>query len=105
MTTHDDDQWEEERVEVTKPVGAVISVRVPADVAERIYAEAQRRGLRTSALVREAIDSFLEQSRPSMSSVDLSISSQDDVAITLYTGQSQWGRTEGTPSKVELLPS
>ena len=41
--TDRDEQWETEEVEVARPVGTVISVRFPADLAARIFAEAERR--------------------------------------------------------------
>jgi len=105
MTEHDEADWETEDVELTKPVATVISVRFPKDVAERIFAEAERRGVRTSVIVREAIELFLEDGNRSLATVDLSISSPDDVPVALYTGRSRLERTKSTPSSVQLVGS
>ena len=52
------DVWETEEVEVTKPAAAVVSVRLQASLAERVFEEAQRRGVPTSVVVRDAIEDY-----------------------------------------------
>lgn len=86
-----DDEWEVEDVEATKPVGVVVSVRVPQDVAAHLQTEARRRGVRMSVLAREAIEAFLEGA-PLTATVDFTVSSAD-APVTLYTGRSSVGRT------------
>jgi predicted DNA-binding protein len=42
-----------------RPVSVIHSVRFPSDVSDRLEAEARRRGLTPSALVRELVDAGL----------------------------------------------
>jgi hypothetical protein len=98
--TEQHDEWEVEEVQTPKPVGAVISVRLPQDLADRLLREAERRGVRTSAIVREAVEAFLEAGGSSASTLDFTISSRD-ASVTLYTARSTHGRTSATP----LVPS
>ncbi|BCP29593.1 ribbon-helix-helix domain-containing protein [Mycobacterium intracellulare] len=39
----------------------IVQTRVPADVRDRLQEIAERRGVRTSKLLREAIDQFIER--------------------------------------------
>lgn len=89
--------WEVEEVEVAKPVGVVISVRLPSDMADRVIDLARRRGVPTSAVVREALGAYLDNGAWSHSSYDLTISSSD-VPVTLYTGPATRGQTVPHPS-------
>ncbi len=90
------DEWEAEEVRAPKTVAAVVSVRLPQDLADRLLREAERRGVRTSALVREAVEAFLEDGGSSASTLDFTISSRD-ASVTLYTARSTHGRTSATP--------
>jgi hypothetical protein len=95
------EEWEQEEAEVSKPVAIVVSVRVPQDLAERLYAEAARRGVRASELTREALQRYLSGDlRPAI--VDVTISSADG-PVTLYTGRSTQGRT--LPKESSFHPS
>ena len=96
-----DEKWAVEDVEVAKPVAVVLSVRVPKDLAEQFYTEAERRGVRASSLLREAIEMYLDQGAVRAATIDLTISSAD-APITLYTGgRSSQGRTSSAPSSFE----
>jgi hypothetical protein len=60
-----EDEWEDqpERIE-TRPSGTqVISARLPTQVAEELLAEAVRRRIKPSELVREAVENLLHPSR------------------------------------------
>ncbi len=61
LHSEDEGEWEEEPEQIeTKPSGSqVISARLPASLTERVLAEAGRRGVRPSELVREAIEMWL----------------------------------------------
>jgi hypothetical protein len=95
--SENEQEWETEEVEVSKPVTPVISVRFPNGVAERIFAEAERRGVRTSAVVREAVEAYLDDPTARPATVDLTISSPD-AAVTLYQGRSRAARTGSAPA-------
>ncbi len=100
MTKHDESDWETEKVEVAKPVGTVISVRFPPEVAERVFDLAERRAVPVSAVVREAVEGYLEGfigSTPA--TTDITISSLG--TVTLVTGHSSRGRTVGAPTAFE----
>jgi ribbon-helix-helix CopG family protein len=101
MTDKREDDWETEESEAVKPVGVVVSARLPADLAERVFEVAQRRGVPTSAILREAIEDLLAQPRAAASTVDITISSAN-VPVSLYTGRSTLGRTGSGPSSIEL---
>ncbi len=65
VLAHSEDagEWEEERVEIqARPSGTqVISTRLPSHLAERLLAEAARRGVKPSELVRVALERVLNQ--------------------------------------------
>jgi len=49
--------WSSAEVErAPRPVSVVHSVRLPAELSERVEAEAQRRGVTPSAVIRELIE-------------------------------------------------
>lgn len=97
MTKHEQGDWETEEVEVTKPVGTVISVRFPREIAERIFDLAERRGVPVSAVVREAVEAYLDGFvGGTPATTDITISSLG--TVTLLTGHSSRGRTIGAPS-------
>jgi plasmid stability protein len=99
--TKRDEEWETEDVQLAKPVGVVVSVRVPQDLAEQLYEEAARQGIKASALVREALQQYLTaEVRPA--TVDLTISSADG-PVTFYTGRSSQGKTMPARSTVHLV--
>ena len=62
------------RLRVRRPVGAVLSVRMPSDLAVRIDEEATRRGVRLSDVVREAIEAYLAPTVTTSDAVTLSVS-------------------------------
>jgi predicted DNA-binding protein len=90
----DRDEWETEDVEVTRPVGAVISVRFPGDLAERVLAAAHHSGLATSAFIREAVESYLDSQESVRMNLDWSASSSAG-PVTLYSGRSGLVRSAG----------
>ena len=53
------------RLSVRQPVGAVLSVRVPSELASRLAEEAERRGVRLSDVVRAAIEAYLSRTTSS----------------------------------------
>lgn len=97
----DQDAWETEDVELAKPVATVVSVRLHPALADRVFEEAQRRGVPTSAVVREAIEDHLEHPRGTAATLDISVSSAD-VPVAFYTGRSTLGRTGGGPATISL---
>jgi hypothetical protein len=101
MADRTHDEWEKEDVEVTKPVGTVVSVRLSEELAETLFGEAQRRGLPTSAVVRAAIDEYLSRAGTTAASLDVTISSAN-VPVAFYAGRSSLGRTASSPSSIEL---
>lgn len=93
--THSEgDEWEVEEVEVTRPVGTIISVRFPGDLAERVLAAADHSGLATSAFIRHAVESFLDAQESVRMNLDWSASSAAG-PVTLYSGRSGLGRSAG----------
>jgi|SRR5437879_6076871 hypothetical protein len=104
MNDNDNEQdWEQEEVEIERPVGVVVSARLSQELADRVFGEAQRRGVPTSAVVREALELLLEGGY-SPSSLDLVISSAD-APIAFFTGRSGLGRTGAAPAEVALTQS
>ena len=101
----DAEEWESEEVQVERPVTAVVSVRFPNDVATRLAAEASRRGLAVSALVREAVTEYLDCLEAGRTSYDWTVSSPH-VAVSFYAGRAVQGRTGGSARTLEeaLLP-
>lgn len=87
-------EWENEPVEVARPLGAVVSVRFPQDIAERVFEEAQRQGVATSAFVRQAVESYLTSMEEARTSFDMSVSSRD-VNVSFYAGRSGSSRSAG----------
>lgn len=96
------DEWETEEVEVTRPVGTVISVRFPGDLAERVFAEAHHSGLPTSAFIREAVQTYLDSRETVRMSLDWSASSAAG-PVTLYSGRSGLVRSGGHQPDVSEL--
>jgi hypothetical protein len=98
---NDNDQnWEAEEVEVERPVAVVVSARLPQELAERVFAEAQRRGTPVSAVVREALEALLEGGTTA-SGLDLVISS-GDAPVAFFSGRSTTGRTGTGPAEVHI---
>ena len=93
------EEWETEDVEVAKPVGAVISVRFPQEIADRIFAEARRRGVKTSVVVREAVEAALSHAPASAS--DVQLSTVANVNLSFYSGRSRTGRTVTAATPLE----
>ncbi|WP_216894523.1 CopG family transcriptional regulator [Nocardia alni] len=59
--SEDDDEWEQEPEPIeTKPSGTqVVSARLPAQLAEELLTEAERRGIKPSELIRDALQQYL----------------------------------------------
>jgi hypothetical protein len=108
MNEHDhrEDEWEDEEATVERPVSAVVSVRFPSDVAQRVFAEAEARGVPTSAFIRAAVEEYLDAHVTSGAAYDWSFSS-NDVAVAFYAGRSLQGRTAGSAHPIEdvLVPN
>jgi hypothetical protein len=97
MSTNDEQNWEAESTEVTRPVGTVVSVRFPRGIAEQIFELAERRGVPVSAVVREAVDAYLSGvANRTAATSDITVSGIGTVA--LVTGYSSHGRTVGAPT-------
>lgn len=57
-----------------KSSSVVHSTRMPRELTERLFAEAQRCGITPSELIREAVEARLEASRPSqVVTVDIAV--------------------------------
>jgi hypothetical protein len=96
----DTEEWESEDVEVERPVTAVVSVRLPNDLAHRIALEASNQGLAVSALVREAVTAYLESVEAGRANYDWTVSSPD-VSVAFYAGRAGQGRTAGSARTLE----
>lgn len=63
VLAHSEDvgEWEETPVEIERrPSGTqVVSARLPAELAQRVIAEAEARGTRLSEVIREAVEAHL----------------------------------------------
>jgi hypothetical protein len=99
-----DDEWVTEDVEVSKPVGTVVSVRLHPEMAEALFAEAKRLDAPVSAIVRDAVEARLSHEGVKPATFDLTISSLGG-PVALYAGRSAYGRTASTPAKLDLVPS
>jgi predicted transcriptional regulator len=99
--------WETEDVEVTKPVGIVVSVRFPQEIAARIYTEAKRRGVSTSTIIRDAVETWLDAPVASSAAGDVSLSSANGSPVSFTQGRSTSGRTAGSDATtvVDLVPA
>jgi hypothetical protein len=95
MTERDRDDWEPEEVEVSKPVGVVISVRLTSETAERVFELARRQGVPTSAVMREAVERYLSDPVAGVAGSDISFSASNGVQVSLVTGRSRHSRTVG----------
>lgn len=101
--TDNEQNWEQEDVEIDRPVGVVVSARLSQELADRVFGEAQRRGVPISAIVREALELLLD-SEHSLSSLDLVISSAD-ASVAFFTGRGGQGRTGAAPAEITLAHS
>jgi hypothetical protein len=93
------EDWETEEVEASRSVGVVISVRISADLATQLSTRAQQRGVKTSALMREAIESYLS-GEPPAPSLEFTVTSHD-APVSLYTARSNSGQT-GTTARITV---
>lgn len=89
--SEDDGEWEEEPEQIeSRPSGTqVISARLPSALAEDLLAEAARRGVRPSELVREAVEKWLRASPAGV------------VDIRAYAGQNMRIITSSPESRTE----
>jgi hypothetical protein len=71
----DEGEWDDAREQIeSRPTGTqVISTRLPSDLAEALLAEAERRQMRPSELVRHAIEAYM---RPQSGVAGLTANSQ-----------------------------
>jgi Ribbon-helix-helix protein, copG family len=99
------DEWEREEVETAKPVGIVISVRFSQSTAERIYAEAKRRGVSTSTMIRGAVESWLDTPIATSTIGDVSVSSANGAPVSFIEGRAAAMRTTGAAADIELATS
>lgn len=90
---HQNQEWENEEAAVERPLSAVISVRFPTEFAQRVFAEAEARGVPTSTFIRSAVEQYLDTSIAGATH-DWTISS-NDVSVAFYSGRSTQGRTAG----------
>jgi predicted DNA-binding protein len=91
--SHSGDDWVVEDVVVDRPVSAVVSVRLPQAVAQRVSEEAERRGLPMSSFVRMAVEEYLDSCENARIQ-DWTFSS-NDVSVFFYGGRSANLRTVG----------
>lgn len=66
--SEDEGEWEDEPVAVDRrPTGsAVVSVRLPRALADLLFAEAARRGVKPSEVVRAAVERHLDGVAPAL---------------------------------------
>ncbi len=69
--SEDEGEWEDEPEQVeSRPSGTqVISARLPTVLAEGLLAEANRRGIRPSELVRQAVEAYMRRGTCRVASV------------------------------------
>ena len=96
--SEDDGEWEDEPAQIeSRPSGTqVISARLPTALAEELLAEATRRNVKPSDLIRQAVDSFLH-ARPDHIA-GISAYSTGSVRVVVYLDQY---RTENLNPVVE----
>ena len=90
-----DQDWEEVEVQKSKPVGVVVSVRLPKPDADRLAEEAHRRDLPVSSLLREAINLLLSAPRRQHVNGVMRFSTES-APITFLSGPTEAGQTTGT---------
>jgi hypothetical protein len=58
--SEDEGEWEDEPVVVERRASgsAVVSARMPRDLANRVFAEAARRGVKPSEVIRDAVERY-----------------------------------------------
>lgn len=80
--SEDEGEWDEqaEQIEVRPSGTQVISARLPAGLAEQLLAEARRRGVKASELVRQAVEAFM--SVPANGVFGLSANTQGTVRLS-----------------------
>lgn len=96
--SEDDGEWEDEpaQIESRSSGTQVISARLPTALAEDLLAEAARRNVKPSDLIRRAVDSFLH-ARPDRIA-GISANSTGSVRVVVYLDQY---RTENLNPVVE----
>ena len=100
----DEQEWEIEEVEQSGSLGAVISVRFPASLANRIWDEAKRQGVPTSTWVRRAVEEHLDQpAGAGAANAELTISGLG-VSVSLYPGRRTKAQTQSAPL-IDLVTS
>ena len=107
--SEDEGEWEEEPARIeSRPSGTqVISARLPSALAEALLAEAQRRGVRPSEVVREAMETWLAAKPSGM--IDIWASAGQNMRIVTPTPESRsenfnlFVEVEATPDRVEVV--
>ena len=107
--SEDEGEWEDEPEQVeSKPSGTqVISARLPSALAEELLAEAQRRGSRSSEVVRAAVEMWL-RARPA-GVVDIRAYAGQNMTVITPTGESKTEnfnlvvQVETSPDRVQVV--
>lgn len=108
--SEDDGEWEEapERIESRPSGNQVISARLPTALAEELLAEAARRGVRPSELVRSAVEAWL---RVTPGVIDVSAYAGQNMRVTSPVRQDRTEnfnlmvQVEADPDRVEVIDS
>lgn len=85
--SEDEGEWDEQPVRIeTRPSGTqVVSARLPTALAEELLAEAERRGVKPSELVRDAVDRLLHEKRTTTTYTTTSISASTSALLRVVT--------------------
>jgi hypothetical protein len=88
------DDWEVVEVEATKPVGVVLSARIPRDTAEKFATIARSKGLAVSALLRQLVEDTVS-GRGSGGDVSFGSPDADTKVMVTISGSMPMNRTMG----------
>ena len=105
-TFGDAGDWTDEvEIQPAGPVeSAVVSARLPRHLVDQLNHEAERRSVRLSAIVREALEVYLTGGDHSGGAVsDVMVGSTiEGVKVGVFAGRRTTGLTVGSPAELEL---
>lgn len=109
--SEDEGEWEEEPEQIeSRPSGTqVISARLPSTLAEELLAAAQRRRVRPSELVREAVEKWLRTGPVGVFDIHASVGQNMRVVTSAPESRTEnfnlVVQVEANPDRVEVVDS